>query len=308
MTSRGDFEEKLQQLRSQAAAGPMSRPEQVGALRGYYGRPVIKPPVWTWEVPLYFFVGGVAGGAAVLAGAADIAGYDRDFVRAAAWMAAGGALVAPVLLIMDLGRPHRFLNMLRIFKIESPMSIGAWILAAFGAVTVTAAVSMEIAVPPWIGTSLLLIAIPLGAALATYTGVLIGATVVPVWFTHHRLLPFHFGVVALGGAAALLELVGHRVVPLYIIGLAAAAIETGVGVWLELGPETRINAPLRQGRPGAMMRGAALLTGPVALVARVLGPVGLAAVAFLAGSLLSRYGWMEAGRRSALEPAAVLDG
>ena len=33
----------------------------------YSGRPILKEPVWTWELPAYFVFGGMAG-AALLAG------------------------------------------------------------------------------------------------------------------------------------------------------------------------------------------------------------------------------------------------
>src|SRR5438270_5344811 len=100
--------------------------------RGYYGLPFLKEPVWTWEVPSYFFVGGAAGAAAVLGAAAQITGADRDLVSDARWIAAAGSALSAPLLIGDLGRPGRFLNMLRVFKLQSPMSVGAWTLTAFG--------------------------------------------------------------------------------------------------------------------------------------------------------------------------------
>src|SRR5947209_16654460 len=100
---------------------------------GYYGVPLLKEPQWKPEVPLYFFVGGAAGASAVIANAAGWVGDDRELVRNARWMAAGGGALASALLIKDLGKPSRFLNMLRVFKPQSPMSMGAWILAAFSA-------------------------------------------------------------------------------------------------------------------------------------------------------------------------------
>src|SRR3954468_13638929 len=78
---------------------------------GYYNLPLLKPPVWTWEVPSYFFVGGVAGGAAVIAFAAQLTPADAKLVRHARWIAAAGAVISAPLLIADLGRPERFLNM-----------------------------------------------------------------------------------------------------------------------------------------------------------------------------------------------------
>jgi len=94
-------------------------------------RPIIKAPVWTWEIPIYFYVGGLAGASAGVARLAEARGNDALADRAAA-VAAAGAAVSPALLISDLGRPARFLHMLRMFKVTSPMSIGSWTLAAFG--------------------------------------------------------------------------------------------------------------------------------------------------------------------------------
>src|ERR671939_1117258 len=100
-------------------------------VRSYYGRPVIKEPVWEWEIPWYFFAGGLAGASSGLALVARLAGNDR-LARRALLTALGGATVSPVLLIRDLGRPDRFYNMLRVFKPTSPMSMGTWILTSFG--------------------------------------------------------------------------------------------------------------------------------------------------------------------------------
>ncbi|MGH8102847.1 MAG: NrfD/PsrC family molybdoenzyme membrane anchor subunit, partial [Chthoniobacterales bacterium] len=219
-------EKRLDELRDQAwkdgvvagkgvdvAGGPIPRK------RGYYGQPVVKPPVWTWEIPLYFFFGGMAGMSAVIAlGAAMF--HQVDLARDAMWIAAiGGAVLSPILLILDLGRPHLFLNMLRVFKHRSAMSMGAWILSAFGACVVPGLIALELHTHHiFVGTfdQLLHIAAGIfifgaaifGTLLATYTGVLIGATAIPAWFLHRTLLPIHFGTAGLGCAAGLLELLG----------------------------------------------------------------------------------------------------
>jgi DMSO reductase anchor subunit len=317
-----DRERRLDELRDAARGGasfaglagaisgaplPLPISEQT-ARRGYYGQPIIKPPVWTWQVPVYFFLGGLTGGAAVLAAAAQLTGGPRQVVLASLWIASAGALVGPLLLVMDLGRPRRFLNMLRIFKPQSPMSIGAWILCAYGGVIFTATLSLQLRFGTAAGAALLLLAAPLGAALATYTGVLIGATVVPVWHTHHRILPLHFGVAAIGSAGALLEVLGFRFSSLVIVGFTAAAAETLLGAWLELRRHGAADRAVRQGRSGAMLRTSAILAGPAALALRACGLTLLSALAFLAGALLSRYGWIEAGRTSAESPDAVLAG
>ena len=97
----------------------------------YHGFPLLKKPVWTWEIPAYFFVGGTAGAAALIGAVAHRTGGSDALVRDARWIAAAGAALSPPLLIADLGRPERFLNMLRVFKVQSPMSVGAWTLVAF---------------------------------------------------------------------------------------------------------------------------------------------------------------------------------
>ncbi|MGB9185338.1 MAG: NrfD/PsrC family molybdoenzyme membrane anchor subunit, partial [Solirubrobacteraceae bacterium] len=112
----------------------MSATQTVPA-RSYYGRPILKEPVWEWEIPTYFFTGGLAGASATLGLIADVAGNEQ--LARSAWSAAvAGIAVSPALLVSDLGRPECFLNMLRVVKVTSPMSVGSWILvAASGAFT-----------------------------------------------------------------------------------------------------------------------------------------------------------------------------
>src|SRR3954462_11355692 len=113
-------------VRPGGAPFPQASPET-----GYYGIPLLKEPSWTWEIPLYFFVGGAAGAAGVIGAIADYTGADKRLVRDARWIAAAGSVISPALLISDLGRPERFLNMLRVFKPQSPMSVGVWTLLGF---------------------------------------------------------------------------------------------------------------------------------------------------------------------------------
>src|SRR5438067_6683969 len=106
--------------------------------RSYYGRPVIKEPVWTWEIPAYFFFGGLGGASAVLSLAARVGG-NEPLAKTGLYVGAAADLASLPLLVSDLGRPERFLNMLRVFKVTSPMSVGSWILFASGAASSTAA-------------------------------------------------------------------------------------------------------------------------------------------------------------------------
>jgi hypothetical protein len=320
-----DFETRLDDLREEArrrgsvegpgtraAGGPMP-----ATAAGYYGLPIVKPPVWTWEIPLYLFTGGLAGMAGAIALAAHVAGppaAETSLVHSALWLAfLGGAVVSPVLLVLDLGRPRRFLHMLRVFKWRSPMSVGAWILFLFGGAVTAALILTEWAVRPGAPTAVdtlrtvaIVLAGTLGPALAAYTGVLFGATTIPAWFAHHRDLPFHFGVSGLGSAAAALELLGFRSPALHAIGLGAASIEVLLGALIELRRQGPVDHALREGTPGRLLRGSALLTGPAALVLRLLGIIPGAAIAFLVGAVLGRYGWLATGRASGRDPAATL--
>jgi hypothetical protein len=283
---------------------------------GYYNQPLLKPPVWTWEVPAYFFVGGVAGVAAVIAAAGALAGAEASLVRDARWIAVIGALISPALLISDLGRPDRFLNMLRVFKMISPMSVGAWTLAVFTPAVLAAVIwdpgsadaSLAARVAGHAGS---LIGAATGLVLATYTGVLISVTAIPVWAAHVRHLPFHFGASSLGAAVAVLELLGHRTPDLNALGIVSAAGLTLMRAHVELDGRA-VSNPLKSGSSGGMTRLGDLLSGPLPLVLRLVWPAepamrAIAALAAIAGSVVTRFGWMAAGRASvALALAALL--
>ncbi|HEV2720591.1 MAG TPA: NrfD/PsrC family molybdoenzyme membrane anchor subunit [Thermoanaerobaculia bacterium] len=250
-------------------------------MTNYAGVPLLKKPVWTWEVPLYFFVGGAAGASAMIGVAAQFGGAKRELVRDARWIAAGGAVLSTPLLIADLGRPKRFLNMLRVFKPQSPMSVGAWTLAVFGGASTAALVSNVAAVVSAVS----------GLVMATYTGVLLGATAIPVWKKHATVLPIHFGASALATAASLLELRGHDEKALSKLAAAAAVAETAIGVQIEARGGTDITT-----RIGGMF------SGPLPLILRLIGSAKTrkaAAASQLLGSLITRVAWVEAGKASA---------
>jgi formate-dependent nitrite reductase membrane component NrfD len=141
-------EERLQEIRRLAAENSAmpgtAQNAQIKGHESYYGLPALKPPVWTWEVPLYFFVGGIAGVSSCIAFIADLFRADPALVRLALWIGLAGAAICPVLLIADLGRPSRFLNMLRVFKLRSPMSMGVWILVAFSGAAFLAVLANEL--------------------------------------------------------------------------------------------------------------------------------------------------------------------
>jgi hypothetical protein len=321
-------ESRLDQLREEArrtgrvdapgvhpSGSPMPSGTAPHQVRDYYGLPLLKEPVWTWEVPAYFFVGGTAGASAVIAAAAQLAGDRDDLVRDARWVAAAGAALSTPLLIADLGRPERFLNMLRVFKVQSPMSVGAWTLATFGTASVAAAFAEELRrrtdLPvTLVGDAAAMLAAATGLVMATYTGVLIGATAIPVWSKHVSLLPMHFGASALGSAVSILQLLGHDDAALNVLGLATAAFETWTGIRIEE-ESTVASEPLHHGTIGITMRLSGFFSGPLPAILRLAGTRSrkarqAAAVSTLLGSLITRIAWIEAGKASARDPRAVM--
>lgn len=255
----------------------------------YYGRPIVKPPVWKPEIPFYFFFGGLAGASANLATAATFAGRPRLARRA--WAGAFvGVTVSPVLLIRDLGQPKRFLYMLRMIKITSPMSLGAWLLAANGGAT-TLAAGLNLLLPrrraglPEVGAALV------GAPLATYTAALITNSAIPAWSEARVEMPFVFGASAAASAAgaALLTVPGEEAEPARALGIAAVVVEEAASriMLKRLGPLAK-----------AYEEGEA---GKVDKVARALSAAG--ALALLAGAVSGRGG-SGRSRCAAKRPAA----
>lgn len=302
---------------------PMAHSSVASARTGYYGTPLLKVPAWTWEVPLYFFVGGAAGSAAALAQIGKFTSSDYKLVNDARWIAAIGGAISPLLLISDLGRPKRFLNMLRVFKIQSPMSVGSWTLVAFST-SAGAAVTCNLLQQKLPGFAPLrwalhgadFLAMISGLVLCSYTGVLIGATAIPVWQENVGLLPIYFAMSGLSASVSILELCGECPPVLTTLGLGVAATETFIGTSLQL-KRTRKNKPLQRGRTGWLTRIAGILSGPLPLILRMLAgrknnprSVKLrkaAAISAIAGSVVTRVAWIQAGKASAADPGIPLE-
>ena len=300
-------EVKSKGVRPSGAPFPMASPET-----GYYGIPLLKEPAWTWEIPLYFFVGGAAGAAAVVGAIADYTGADRKLVRDARWIAAAGSVLSPALLIADLGKPSRFLNMLRVFKPQSPMSVGAWTLVGFSVGASATAFaqfladhygpSFPVRVMKHAGQAA---SLAFGLPFSNYTGVLIGATAIPAWNENAADLPLRFGMSGLSAAVGMLELMGNgRSRALEMLGLGAALFEC----WEGLRMEARSNpglSPLKHGRSGMLTRAGGVLSGPVPALLRMASMFSskdirrAAAISAVVGSLLTRIAWVYAGHVSA---------
>jgi hypothetical protein len=278
----------------------------------YYGRPILKPPEWTPEIAWYLFAGGLAGGSAPLAYLAGRAGH-RELARAA-WLASfAGITASPPLLIKDLGRPERFLNMLRVFKVTSPMSVGSWILAGSGA-AISAATFHELTGRlPRLARPARPAAAALGSGLCTYTAALVANTAVPVWHEARRELPFVFAgssLASAGAAAAILTPVAGAA-PARRLVVGGVLLETAAVRAMErrLGD---LGAPYRSGRPqryaqAAKALGAAggLLTGYGGRRRRSLAAAGGALT--LAGAIAQRFAVFSVGRPSATDPRYVVE-
>jgi Polysulphide reductase, NrfD len=275
--------------------------------RSYYGRPVIKEPVWQPEIPWYFFTGGLAGASAILSLVARLA-RNETLARRSLYIGAAADLVSPPLLISDLGRPERFLNMFRVFKVTSPMSIGSWLLLASGAASSTAALLeatgrlRPVKLAAEVGSALT------GAPLAVYTATLVSDTAVPVWHEARRELPFVFGssAVASAGAAAALAVPPEQAGPARRLAVGGALVESVVFQAMEkrLG---LLGEPYTQDEAGRYKKlalacslgGAALLAGP-GRRSRLAAVGGGALV--LAGEAAMRWSVFKAGFQSARDP------
>jgi formate-dependent nitrite reductase membrane component NrfD len=290
----------------------MSVTKRGGEMRSYYDRPVIKEPTWTWEVPAYFFTGGVSGASSVLSLSARLFGNEK-LARRAMYVGAAAHLLSPPLLIADLGRPERFHHMLRVFKLTSPMNVGAWVLFVNGGASITAA-GLEL-----LGGLRLLklaaegVAAISGPALATYTGVLLSDTAVPVWHDARHELPWLFGAsaAASAGAAACMFLDPRDAGPARRLAVGAAAIEGTIMQTMEL-RLGKIGEVYHHGAAAKLSWAAKGLVGAgAALLAkrggRSRGAAVLGGALLCAGELCLRYAVMEAGKQSARDPKYTVE-
>lgn len=274
----------------------------------YYGRPILKEPVWKPEVGWYLFTGGLAGASASLSLAARLAG-NRSLARTSSLVAAAAVNISPLLLVKDLGRPERFLNMLRVFKPTSPMSVGSWLLAATGGAQSAATTCELLDVLPRVGSGAQACSGLLGPALATYTGALLSDTAVPVWHEARRELPAVFAASSCASAGAAATLVGHEPATgparrLAVLGAGAELVATGI-MERRLGV---LGEPYRQGRAGGYARAAKPATAlGMAVTAMGRGRLRRAGAALiLGGAVLQRFAIFEAGKASARDPRYIL--
>jgi formate-dependent nitrite reductase membrane component NrfD len=285
----------------------------------YYGRPVVKPSPWEADIPAYLFSGGLAAGSSLLAAGADLTG--RPALRRASRFSALGALAfSMVALVHDLGRPARFLNMLRTAKLTSPMSVGTWILSGYAPFAGLAAAAEVVDLLPgrlpcrWplrlvsrLGRPAGVVAAVMAPPVASYTAVLLADTATPSWHEAYRELPFVFtsSAAAASGGMGMLAAPVAEAGPARRLALGGAVVELLAERRME--QSMGITAePLHQGKAGRLMRASRWLTvGGAAgslLAGRSRTVAVLSGAALLAGSACTRFGVFEAGQESAKDP------
>lgn len=280
-------------VESPDAGWPVPREAEVTAstVDTYYDLPVVKSPPWLWYVPAYFYGGGLGGAAATLAPFAP-----RDLARRLHWIAALGEACGAAFLIADLGRPARFVNMLRVFRPTLPMNVGTWILSAAGASSGLALLGSR---------SASITGAIAGSMLSTYTGVLVGNTAIPVWRAARRTLPLWFAASSAASLASVLELVAPRHPRGYVITAKLADL-VGRELVTRSARAAEVARPLREGRSGRLWQTSRWLAA-ASLVGTLLGRPRIAGALGTAAALLSRFAIIDAEHASAADPRATFE-
>lgn len=292
-----------------------------GASPTYYDRPVLKEPVWKWYIPAYFVLGGIAGAASMIAGAAQMFGRDEldALIRRCRWISAAGAGSGTVLLIADLGRPERFLNMLRVFRPSSPMNVGSYILTPFATFGGAAAVLQHLGgVAPAVADAAGLGAATFGMGMTGYTAVLTSTTAVPIWQATRRSLPALYVSSGLSGATGLLSLMdvgerGTRIVAALDKAALTAELASGLAVDREANRVASVGAPLHDGGGfSAALWRASKICAAASLGLSVLPGKGrkkrmVTGALSIAASVATKFAIFHAGVASSRNPRATFD-
>ena len=298
--------------------------------KNYYGIPPIKHAHWTWQIPVYFWIGGIGAGVHLFSTMAQILGYKDDaLTRTSRYTVLATMLISPVLLIWDLGRPERFYNMLRILKLRSPMSTQSWSVFAFG--NLSGMISARQAAEDGLlgddnslvrlvklipARALSILAVPVGLNVGSNTGNLISATSVPLWARNWLFMGPTFLASGLSTALSWLSLVLHltrsgeekTLRTLHRAEKATIVIEAGL-IAASLIRMSKWSKPLFSREVAPLFVGGTLIGGIVAPMALLLGKESrsksmLASVLALGGGLAFRFAIIKGGRISADDPEA----
>lgn len=278
----------------------------------YYGNPIVKPPEWTDLIPVYFWAGGMGGACASLALTQRVRRND-DLARTLVFGAAAATLVSAFCLIFDLKKPSRFMNMLRVFKPTSPMSMGTYVFSLFGGAVLTAAACEMTGEMQPLGRTAEAVAGAIGPVMSVYTAVLISDTAVPAWYLGRKTMPMLFAATSAAtaggfgvlfgpahksGAARRLAIAGAAAIP-----VALSRLHREVGTFQGKAYKEGPARVLADAARAANLAGLAciLISGKLSVAARTGGAL------LLAAGLLERFAVMRAGRESAKNPAFTID-
>ncbi|HJV35426.1 NrfD/PsrC family molybdoenzyme membrane anchor subunit [Geomonas sp.] len=278
----------------------------------YYRLPLLKEPVWIWSVPAYFYVGGVAGGTALLAALLHGKRKVKKLAFRCRVLAFLGSTIGPGLLTWDLGRMLRFLYMLRVFRPTSPMSIGSWSLAGTGLLSTISLLlgDKPVARPAALGTA------AGGLMLAGYTGVLLGNTANPLWQARRNTLPFLFTASAMASTAGVLEMLPlnkreDEVVRTFGLAGKIGEIACMAAMERQTSAEPEAGRGLKEGKGGLLWKSAEVMV--TAGIVLSLIPVKLTWKRRLSGALTTvgaiclRYALLESGKHAAREPRVLIE-
>ena len=285
----------------------------------YYDRPLLKEPVWKIDIPIYYFLGGAAGAALVLGAAAQVDGDVRlkSFAQRCHWIGIIGSTTGGILLVHDLGRPERFLNMLRVFRPTSPMNVGAWILSGAAPLAITAGLLSgrrgllgTVGHVAGYGSGLF------GLGLAGYTGVLVSNTAIPLYQHSRRIMPVLFLASAAASAASILDLTfddprANRITLTFGTAGRLAELAAAYAVESNAALLPRVGLPLQHGVSGALWKAATVLTAASLVISVIPGKSRSrrkwAGALGALGSLCLRLGMHYAGAASARDPRASFE-
>ncbi len=282
----------------------------------YYDRPLLNESVWSWAIPVYYYVGGLAGGALVLGAAVQCKRSSelQRLIKRCHWIGFIGCCISGALLVYDLGKPMRFLNMLRVFRPTSPMNMGAWILTGTSGAAMTTLLLQGRETPlSLIGDAAGYVSGVMGMALATYTGVLVSNTAVPIWQAGRRMWPVLFAASAMTSVGSFFDLLEQHQNESRItkaLGKMGEVAEVTAAIFTEkqASEVPIVGRPLKRGVSGLMWRSAAVLTASSILVSMLGDETRVKRLASgvlgTVGSLLMRFAVEYAGKASAREPRA----
>ena len=299
--------------------------------KNYYGIPPIKRAHWTWQIPIYFWIGGIGAGTQLFATVAQLLGHKDDaLTRVSRYTVLATMLLSPVLLIWDLGRPERFYNMMRVLKLRSPMSTQSWSLLAFGNLGGLIAARQAAEDGLLLGDNplsrlvirlipvrlLTVLVLPFGLFIGFNTGNLVSATSVPIWARNWMLMGPTFLTSGLSTALSWLSLVLHlgrrgEAKTLRVLHRAEKAVIVieGLLIGASLIRMSKWSKPLFSREVAPLFVGGTLIGGILAPFVLLSGKENrqksiIASMLALAGGLAFRFAIIKGGRISADDPEA----